>query len=321
MMKTRGYGRKAAILGLILCLAMGGAAGIAEDARSTSNAVLEGMGASDTILDIGERMADADSMTIDAQIAVRQNGEDFVTGTALYQFAGDDQYMRAEIAHASGEAAEMEQSTADGTRVMRKGDDYYSMPIGDEADEDDDDLITSRISLPEDTAGYMGTVLGQLFGVVTEKMTVTEDGIGLHLAGEEVPAILNLVLSMADGHTAEAPARTILHGTRGVAAEPKADDTLSLGSSLRIDRIDLDVAMEGDYVSGIQCSIVLTGVDAEGATVETELASVIRISDVNATTPDVVDTTGVEMTPIESPRGGMRFQMPGAGHSSRFARP
>lgn len=127
-----------------------------------------------------------------------------ITGDVLFQYAENSQYSLATVTHVDGETREMEQSTADGTSVMRVDDEYYV--VSGEMDEDDDYDWKGRggrtgdvsLSMPEDTAGYMSTVMEQLFGEVTEKMTVTDDGFSLHLAGDEVPAILNLALSMTD---------------------------------------------------------------------------------------------------------------------------
>lgn len=289
MTTKQGYGQKIAAVALILCLALGGAVGYAEDAQTDA---LEG---------VMTQMAEAESMTIDAQFAVRQNGEDKITGDVLFQSAGESQYASAVVTHADGETRDMEMSQADETRVIRMGDEFYSVPVT-EIEKDSD---TAAEVEPDETAEfsniYLETVVDQLFGTVTENMTVTEEGISLHLAGDEVPAILNLGLSMMDGFTdvsTATPERAILHGTRGAAAEAEPDAPMTLGGKVRIDRIDVDISTDGEMINGIQCSIVLTGEDAEGAALETEFAAVIRIYDVNATEPAAVDITGVEMTPV-----------------------
>lgn len=290
MANKRRNGQKAVALGLLLCLALGGAAGLAEDMQQTA------------LESAMERLTQAESMTVDAQVVVRQNGEDLITGEALCQTGADGQYASATITRVGGETKDMEMSVAGGTRVVRMGDDFYSMPMEVEA-EDEVSGEADAFALSERTMGYASTVMTQLFGTVTEKMTVTTDGISLHLAGEEVPAILNLAVSLTDSLPTQTES-SILYGTRGEAAQSDAPEALSLGSSLRIDRIDMDVAMEGELISGIQFTIVLAGEDAEGEAMETELAAVIRIYDVDATQPATVDMTGVDMKPFTSPHRG-----------------
>lgn len=305
MTSKRNFGLKTLALGLTLCLSLGGVVGLAEDTQSS---VLDG---------VLESMSAAESMTIDAQFAIRQNGEDKITGDVLFQAGQETQYASATVTHLDGETRDMEMSVSDGTQVIRMGDEYYSVPV-DEKDEDDAEendakepaKETTAIE-PNTTAAYMSTVMDQLFGSVTDSMTVSETGLALHLAGDEVPAIVNLAVSMM-GHSmpgdigadavTSSTSRAILHGTKGATAEEPEEVTkerMSLGTNLYIDRIDLDVAVEGDTITGIQCSIVLMGKDADGEVLETELAAVVRILDVNATTPNTVDLTGVEMKPVE----------------------
>lgn len=292
MMNRRGFSAKAMVLGLTLCLALGGVASAMAEETTASTASFEA---------IAEKMADADSMTLDAQIAIRQNGEDVITGDVLCQLAEDSQYTSATITRVGGETADMEQSISGGTRTVRMGDDFYSMPDdGEDMLDDAEDMTESeRGMMPEDTSAYLNTVIEQLFGSMTQKMTVTDDGISLHVSGDEVPAILNLAMSMMDGYQVTDDAQTLLYGTRGEAAEATPEH-LSLGTNLRIASIDLDVAMADDFLSGIQFSIVISGVDADGAAIETELAAVVRVTDVNATTPAAVDVTGVDMQPVKT---------------------
>lgn len=305
------YGKKAAAWGLTLCLALGSAAGFAESTVPTDASMLEGMGISTSIEDLGKQLAEVESMTVNAQAAIRQNGEDKVTATALYQFNGDRNYASGTITHANGDTVEMELSTADGTHIARVDDEYFSVPVDADEEAEIIDVTYEGMALSEDTSAYLGTVLNQLFGEVTEKMTITEDGLALHLKGDEVPAILNLALSLADGFTGiedTAQTHTIMYGKRGEAAQSAedVDEPLSLGSKLRIASIDLDVATDGEYITGVQFSILLTGIDAEGETVETEFVAVLRMSDINATEPAVVDIEGVEMAALERSYGPSR---------------
>ncbi|MDL2319131.1 hypothetical protein LJC74_08700 [Eubacteriales bacterium OttesenSCG-928-A19] len=308
---TNRHGQKMVAIGLTLCFAMGGAIGLAEDTAGT------------TALEAAmESMASAESMTIDAQFAIRQNGEDYMTGDMLYQYDSESRYSSSAITDADGETHEMEMSGSGDTCVLRSGDDFYSMSVDEmekrrkdteaPASEDADEAAESA------TGDYLRTVMEQLFGSVYDQMTISDTGLSLHLAGDEVPAILNLAVSMhsdlmeADLSTYATTSRpVVLHGTRGEQNMVEVEDVKtrpSLGSGLHIDRIDLDVAIEGETISGVQCSIVLVGQDADGAPLETELAAVIRILDVNTTEPATVDTDGVEMKPIEGARHNMRWR-------------
>lgn len=300
--------RKITAIGLILCVALGGVAALAQEDAGT--------GMLESALDY---MKEADSLTIDAQFAVRQNGEDRVTGDMLYEAKGGAGYASAVIAHASGEVRDMEMAVSGGTHILRVGDDFYSMPV----EAADDEETGGAHEAPRETQGnanpYLGAVMEQLFGTVQEKMEISETGLSLHLAGDEVPAILNLAVSMLGGvadrnaradedafAAATASTPVILHGTRG-EMEEEADETKAvptLGSDLHIDRIDLDVAIEGETIAGVQCSIILIGTDADGAALETELAAVIRVTDVNATEPATIDVSGVDMRPMKRQRTG-----------------
>lgn len=300
--------KKMMALGLALCMTLGGAMALAEDDLQSS-----------ALENAMTYLQDADSLTIDLQFAIRQNGEDRVTGDMLCQSAGDTLYANANIAHSESEARDMELSIADDTYVLRVGDEFYSMPLAEKDAADIEETVTETAEAPDNnppaantTQAYLQTVMDQLFGSVSDHLTLSDAGLGLHLAGDEVPAILNLGVSMAgnmmsmqyhaDDDTDATPS-ALLHGTRGGSANANPIEVTkekpSLGSNLHIDRIDLDVAIEGQVVSGVQFSIVLSGTDADGAVIETELAAVVRILDVNATVPAAVDLTGVDMQPVK----------------------
>lgn len=326
MTSKRNYGMKILALGLSLCLMLGGAIGLAEDAQSS---VFDG---------VMENMANADSITIDAQFALRQNGEDMMTGDMLFQSAQDAMYASAAVTHMDGQLRDMECSMADGVQTIRIGDEFYTMPVDEMEDTDAEEAIPAESAeAPADStaeevpatektsADYLQTVIDQLFGSVTDNMTISDTGLALHLAGDDVPAILNLAVSMAsspitldipmdaiapeadDAADEEAPS-AIMHGTRSaVTPEDTAKPTMTLGRNVHIERVDLDIALENNTISGIQCSILLIGKDADGAVLETEFAAVVRILDVNATTPATVDLTGVEMAPLESGSRDMKW--------------
>lgn len=294
--------KKTIAVGLVLCLALGGAIGLAEEGAGTSGALESALA----------YMQEADSLSIDAQFAVRQNGEDLVTGDALYQSAGDVGYANAAISHVDGETIEMEMSSSGDTCTFRIDDDFYAIPVEKDA-EDDVDEAEDEDEAAHSANEYLGTVMDQLFGDAGDKMMISETGLGLHLAGDEVPAILNLAVSMmgshagADASSAATPAmRAIQHGKRGEAEAPVEDTRVmpSMGSNLHIDRIDLDISIEGEVVTGMQCSIVFVGTAEDGATIETEFAAVIRVTDVNDTVPAAIDLTGVQMRPMKMHRRG-----------------
>lgn len=311
MTSKRNYGMKILALGLSLCLMLGGAIGLAEDTQST---VFEGA------LD---NMADAQSITIDAQFAIRQNGEDMVTGDILFQSGQESMYTSTSVTHMDGQTRDMEMSLADGMQTIRVGDDFYTMPVDEKddtvtedvvADATADDVVKETNAAGKTSADYMQTVMDQLFGTVSDNMTISDTGLSLHLSGDDVPAILNLAVSMMSNPiTLDIPVEAIvpeaeeteaisaiLHGTRKEAAtEDAAKHQASLGHNLYIDRVDLDVAIENNTISGIQCSIIIVGKDADGAVLETEFAAVVRIIDVNETNPATVDLTGVELKPLE----------------------
>lgn len=304
----KGLLKKAAAFGLGLWMMLSGAAvGFAEEAAQAG--MLEG---------VMESLMQAQSITIDAQYAVRQNGEDMIFGDVVYQNGGERQYAIANITLFNGETQDMEWSVADGAQVIRIGDDFYSSPVGEdeenvgeEAASDAEPLQARETESDEKTtADYLNTVLGQLLGSVAQNITISDTGLVLHLSGDEVPAVLNLAVSAASGTMAEeddvsAAVSGILYGTRGDTAEPAEDKTvMSLGTNLYIDRVDLDMAVEGESISGIQCSITLVGKDAQGGRLETELAATIRFVDVNATEPAAIDMTGVQMKPLEDAQAG-----------------
>lgn len=294
-------GKKAMAMGMCLCMLLGSAVGFAEEGKDT-NALESAL----------KSLMASESMTIDAQYIIRQNGEDMITGDVLYQTGGDRQYARANATHQGGEMQDMEWCKADGTQVVRIGDDFYAIPVDTdeeavevEATSDEEDDIEST---EKTTMDYLMTVLGQLFGSASNSLTLSDTGLALHMSGDEVPAVLNLVVSTASGTMIDTPETKdeaeatsgILYGTRGEVTELKEEKpTMTMGTNLYIDRIDLDMAVEGQSLSGIQCSIILVGKDVQGERLETEIAAVIRFVDLGTTEPGAIDMTGVEMKPLE----------------------
>lgn len=309
MARKMGYGSKIMAVGLVCCLMLGGTAGLAE-VDVQSEALKSAM----------ESLTAADSMTVDAQFAVRQNSEDVMTGSAVYQFDGTTKYASAQVAHGDGETRDLELSASGDTCTVRVGDEFYAVPIekadeaADETGEPAPEVAEEPATSEKGTADYLSTVREQLFGSVSSNLAISDTGVELHLAGDEVPAILNLAVSImssadvasmvSDATSAAADdtaAPAILHGTRGATQEAEVVKAgLSLGSQLHIERADMTVAIESGTISGAQLSIVLIGTDAEGAQIETELAIVLRITNVGATVPAAIDMSGVEMKPMQT---------------------
>lgn len=254
------------------------------------------------------QIVSAESLTVDLHIVIRQNGAERMRGDINCQAGKESEYVRMLITGADMSARDVEMSTGDGTRMIRVGDDFFSMPVN-EGEPAANDLAALAILNVDQLRG----ALKELFGSVAEKMTVSDAGLCFHITENEVPSFLNFMVGFADGYVLEEgeegdrwpaslAASIISHGTRKASAEKEVSDCrffLPLGYGLNIDHMDLEIPMAHGAVDSLTLEIALEGKSADGDALHTALVLSCRFSDVNMTVPATVDATGVAFAPLE----------------------
>lgn len=162
-------------------------------------------------------------------------------------------------------------------------------------------------------------VIKALVGNVTDLATVEELPSGgkhtsLHLSGNQIPAIVQAVGSIAAGHLSEAgqmsadgPWKAHM-GSSGEdsqvpdQAHPALVDVdfPALTDNVKVEDIRLDAEISADqYVERQQGNITVSGTDATGNRHELVIAIDFDLSGFGQTTPDTVDLTGKQVETIE----------------------
>lgn len=273
MIRKTGMGRKAAVWALALCLALGGAVGVAEEATSYADVMRSAMS--------GE-----ENLTLGMHFTMRQNEADPVEQMVLLQSGEGRVYMAANMTDENGKAMALEASVEDGTCVLHVGDAYFEIAT--------EDIIDAYMELAnaglaeaereDGLAGLSGDEMEQIASALLAHLSTTDDGFSLHLSGDDIPEGLNAILSAAGGQ-----------------GDTDADGTARrMGSDLRFVKIDMDANTAQDSEIVLTCSFVLTGLDADGEALETALDVTCRVTGQDETKPATIDTDGVEVEQVDS---------------------
>ena len=250
---------------LILCRAAAGA---------TENADVKSLN------DAMERIGSADSLTIQMHLTLTQNEIDKLSGDVICQVDKEKEYLHATLTDDAGRSRDVEIASMDGERILRDGDDYYTMPEDWEQRTENSFIIPETISVDQ-----LRKNLKKLIGSAIDKLAITDAGLSLHLTKNDIPFSLGLAVGFADGYE--------------VKGDGSDEFQLSLGYGLYIDHIDLDIPLVNGDVGEIQMEIALGGRSRDGESLDTSITMDCSFSDIGSTTPATIDTTGIELKPLE----------------------
>lgn len=229
--------------------------------------------------DAAERIGSADSLTIRMRLVFSQNGVEKLSGDVICQVDKEREYLHATLADEHGKTRDAEIASSDGRQIIRDGDDYYAMP-------EDWEKGAESFAIPEPmTVDQLRADLKGLIGAASDKLTVTDTGLSLHLTKEELPFFLGLAIGFADGYV--------------IQGDDAEGFSLPLGYGLYIDHIDLDIPVKDGDIGDVRMEIALGGRSKEGTDLLTNLSVDCSFSDINSTTPAIIDTTGVELKTLD----------------------
>lgn len=232
--------------------------------------------------------AEVQNMTVTADITVKQNGEVIVSGNTTSQIDGRNQYSNSQI-QVGGETTNVESSTANGTTITRIGDQYNSMSRSDEDDERND---SERFSASSSTMKLMEMVTDLLVGDVKTHFTGSGNTVSVNLEGAQIPELLNVAASaMVEQSTNQSSKTSSENDLFGDVFE-----NLPITQNVQVKRISLEGELQDGYATNNVITIVLTGTDSSGTSHEIELFCKADISNIGATTPATIDTTGKTVT-------------------------
>lgn len=227
-----------------------------------------------------KRIGSADSLTIRIRITLTQNSLDRLRADVIFQVDQERAYFHASLVDDTGKTRNVEIASSEGMRIIRDGDAFYSMQ-----NDLEDGTLRSLINPETLTVDQLRKSLKALIGSAIDKLTITNDGLSLHLTKGEIPFFLGLAVGFADGYE--------------IKEEEAGGFVLPLGYGLYIDHIDLNIPVEDGSIGDIQAEAALGGRSRDGASLITSIVVDCSFSDIDSTTPETVDTTGIELRPLE----------------------
>lgn len=228
------------------------------------------------------------NMTVTSDIMVKQDGTVIISGNAVSQTAGLNQYSSSQM-KVNGETVDTESSTIDGSTIRRIGDQYTSTSYaGKNGDWDSRDQFSTSSS----SVKLMEMVTDLLVGDVKTYFTGSGNTVSVNLEGAQIPELLNVAASAMVEQGTNKPGR--VSSESDIFSDVLQN--LTITQSVQVKRISLEAEMSDGYVGDNVITIVLTGKDSAGAVHEMELTCNASLSNIGSTTPQAVDTTGKTVT-------------------------
>jgi len=233
------------------------------------------------------------------------NGSELVSATSTFKSDHETRTMSTGVKLASsGQEMSFDIYSQSGMKIVKAGDSdvYHVRETGKWKPEEKDDR---RFFDSEDMENVVDALLGNLSAQVTLEETSEGREVALNLKGSQIPAVVNMVGSMAVKRASEAPLNE--HHAKLGTLNPVE----KLGLENKLPKLTQDVTVEAVQVTATisddnritnqTAKLTVTGKDGDGQAHQLTLNVQAALSGFDSTTPEKVDLTGKKTETLELP--------------------
>jgi len=236
------------------------------------------------------------NMTVTADVTAKQDGAALLSGTMVSQQNGENSYSSTKM-QVNGQTVDREESSTAGATIMRNGDTYTSITRDSARVEKQDKTMASP-----NTQKLMSMVADLLVGNTKTHFTSSGDTVTVNLDGAQVPELLNVAVAAGMERTGSKPDMPMMNGNNPMGTVLQ---NLAITQNAKVDSIHMTAGLANGALSAVDCTVVLSGQDSSGGSHEIDVTVNAKITDIGATTPAAVDTTGKTVTQDQMPGRGM----------------
>lgn len=246
-----------------------------------------------------------DNVTQKVNLTVEDNGKVLLQVDSTIKTGNDDVVGSAEVTLLSGETTQSIQiyNQDDKKIIKTSNSDVYQIVVEDAEEQAKFKKFRARNGEEQHDPAFaqeMENIVDTLVGNLKNYVTLNEDGankeVGLHLKGNQIPALANtigsLVIRAGGSHHGEEEVMQP-EDTFGINLQSIQDKLPKLAEDIKIDAVSLDADVNSDNLITSQAAVIeISGKDIQSAEHQVVVKLTLDSSNFNSTTPDTIDLTG-----------------------------
>ncbi|MFA6808081.1 MAG: hypothetical protein WCR27_03725 [Eubacteriales bacterium] len=222
--------------------------------------------------------------TVSAQFEVKDNNAIVLSGNTVQKLDGQNSSSNTSL-NIDGTTQTIETSRTADKYIAKIGDQYYSSAVHNRGR----DVEKMNLSASSSTVKLAETVADTLVGDVKNQFIANGNTISVKLEGAQIPQLAKLAISAAAENVNNVSGHKGTEQDQGMKAVLSKIPQLS---NIDVKSIEMTATVSENTLTANQYSIIITGVDANGVSHQIEISVNAKVSDVNTTQSDTIDTTG-----------------------------